>query len=64
MNSNDIDRIIEMAWEDITTFDAIKMQFGIDEKDVIKIFGDEKDAFRIAKNIVKHRSIKKITFDV
>ena len=26
-----------MAWEDRTTFDAIKMQFGIDEKDVIKI---------------------------
>ena len=37
MNSNDIDRIIEMAWEDRTTFDAIKMQFGVDEKDVIKI---------------------------
>ena len=37
MNINDIDRIIEMAWEDRTTFDAIKMQFGVDEKDVIKI---------------------------
>ena len=30
-------RIIEMAWEDRTPFDAIKDQFGISEKDVIKI---------------------------
>ena len=30
MNSNiDINRIIEMAWEDRTTFDSIKDQFGI-----------------------------------
>ena len=28
-------RIIEMAWEDRTPFDAIKDQFGISEKDVI-----------------------------
>lgn len=25
----EIDRIIEMAWEDRTTFDAILMQFGL-----------------------------------
>ena len=30
-------RIIEMAWEDRTPFDAIKDQFDIPEKDVIKI---------------------------
>ena len=30
-------RIIEMAWEDRTPFDAIKDQFAISEKDVIKI---------------------------
>jgi uncharacterized protein (TIGR03643 family) len=30
-----IDRIIEMAWEDRTTFDAIKFQFGLGE-DVVK----------------------------
>ena len=28
---------------------------------IIKIFGEEKDAFKIAKNIVKARSEKKIT---
>ena len=29
------DRIIEMAWEDRTPFEAIEYQFGIKEKDVI-----------------------------
>ncbi|QBZ98750.1 TIGR03643 family protein [Flavobacterium sangjuense] len=29
-----IDRIIEMAWEDRTPFDAIKIQFGLAEADV------------------------------
>ncbi|CAA9202467.1 TIGR03643 family protein [Flavobacterium collinsii] len=29
-----IDRIIEMAWEDRTTFDAIKFQFNLSEADV------------------------------
>ena len=32
-----IDRIIEMAWEDHTPFEAISYQFGISEKEVIKI---------------------------
>ncbi|NJX15494.1 TIGR03643 family protein [Tamlana crocina] len=30
------DRIIEMAWEDRTTFEAIKFQFGLKEQEVIK----------------------------
>lgn len=30
----DIDRIIEMAWEDRTPFDAIKFQFGLSEQAV------------------------------
>ena len=32
-----IDRIIEMAWEDRTPFDAIKYQFGINEQEVISL---------------------------
>lgn len=32
-----INRIIEMAWEDRTPFDAIKHQFGLDESAVIKL---------------------------
>ena len=30
----DIDRIIEMAWEDRTSFDAIQFQFNLSEADV------------------------------
>jgi uncharacterized protein (TIGR03643 family) len=37
MNQTEIDRIIEMAWEDRTPFEAIKAQFGYTETDVIKI---------------------------
>lgn len=31
----DIDRIIEMAWEDRTPFEAILFQFGVSESEVI-----------------------------
>lgn len=32
-----LDRIIEMAWEDRTPFEAIEFQFDLPEKDVIKV---------------------------
>ena len=32
-----IDRIIEMAWEDKTPFEAILFQFGLREKEVIQV---------------------------
>ena len=32
-----LDRIVEMAWEDRTPFEAILYQFGLSEADVIKI---------------------------
>ncbi len=32
-----IDRIIEMAWEDRTPFEAIALQFGLSEDEVIKL---------------------------
>lgn len=35
MTDEDLDRVIEMAWEDRTTFEAIKFQFQLAEKDVI-----------------------------
>ena len=37
----DIDRIIEMAWEDRTTFEAIHIQFGLQEKEVIDLMRKE-----------------------
>ena len=36
-----IDRIIEMAWEDRTPFDAIEAQFGISEAQVIRLMRRE-----------------------
>lgn len=33
----ELDRIVEMAWEDRTPFDAIQAQFGLSEQDVIDV---------------------------
>jgi uncharacterized protein (TIGR03643 family) len=41
MDQKDIDRIIEMAWEDRTSFESIKIQFGFSEADVIKLMRKE-----------------------
>ena len=35
-NEQQVDRIIEMAWEDRTPFEAIEFQFGLKEKEVIE----------------------------
>lgn len=37
LSGEEIDRIIEMAWEDRTPFDAIEAQFGLSEQDVIAL---------------------------
>ena len=37
LNPAEIDRIIEMAWEDRTPFDAINFQFNLKEKEVINL---------------------------
>lgn len=36
----EIDRIIEMAWEDRTPFEAIFIQFDLSEKNLIKLMRD------------------------
>jgi uncharacterized protein (TIGR03643 family) len=41
LNEIDVDRIIEMAWEDRTPFEAIEMQFGLREADVIELMRQE-----------------------
>jgi uncharacterized protein (TIGR03643 family) len=37
LTTEDISRIIEMAWEDRTPFEAIEMQFGLNQDGVIKL---------------------------
>ncbi len=41
MEQKNIDRIIEMAWEDRTSFEAIKFQFGFSETQVIALMRKE-----------------------
>ena len=59
-NEIETDRIIEMAWEDRTSFDAIKNQFGVDEKDVIKIMRKElkEKSFKMWRKRVQGRLTK------
>lgn len=37
LSRTEIDRIVEMAWEDRTPFEAIQYQFNLCESDVIKL---------------------------
>lgn len=41
LEQRDIDRIIQMAWEDRTTFDVIKQQFGLTPGEVIALMRRE-----------------------
>ena len=50
-----------MGLNEISALEAINNLSEIDLKLIIKIFGDEKEASSIAKNIVKQRKIQKIT---
>mgnify|MGYP000675143528 FL=1 len=54
------DRIIEMAWEDRTPFDAIKLQFGLKEQDVIKLMRKNisQNSFKLWRKRVKGRKTK------
>lgn len=55
-----IDRIIEMAWEDRTPFDVIKMQFGIKEEEVIRLMRREmkSSSFKMWRARVQGRKTK------
>jgi uncharacterized protein (TIGR03643 family) len=55
-----IDRIIEMAWEDRTPFDAIALQFDLSEKEVIKLMRREMkpSSFKIWRARVQGRKTK------
>lgn len=41
LSPEEIDRIIEMAWEDRTSFDAIRLQFGLTQGEVEKLMRRE-----------------------
>jgi uncharacterized protein (TIGR03643 family) len=60
MSERDLDRVIEMAWEDRTPFDAIEDQFGIPEKVVIKLMrrNMKPSSFRMWRKRVQDRPTK------
>lgn len=56
----ELDRIIEMAWEDRTTFEAIHHQFGVSEQEVIELMRQSMKAssFRMWRKRVSGRKTK------
>ena len=56
----DINRIIEMAWEDRTPFEAIEFQFGLKEKDVIEFMRKNSlpSSFKMWRKRMKSRKTK------
>ena len=62
LKDDQIDRIIEMAWEDRTPFDAIELQFGLKENDVRKIMRTslKESSFKMWRKRVTGRKTKHI----
>ena len=60
LSQSDIDRVIEMAWEDRTTFADIRKQFGIQEKEVIKLMKEnmKRSSFLMWRKRVRGRKTK------
>ena len=60
INGETINRVIEMAWEDRTPFEAIETQFGLKEKDVIAVMRRHMKAssFRMWRKRVSDRKTK------
>ena len=60
MTEEDLNRIIEMAWEDRTPFEAIEFQFGIKENEVRKIMRSnlKESSFKLWRERVKGRKTK------
>lgn len=60
LDSESINRIIEMAWEDRTPFEAIELQFGLNEKQVIALMRREmqESSFKMWRKRVSGRKTK------
>lgn len=60
LSDEEVDRVIEMAWEDRTPFEAIKAQFGLSEKAIIALMRRElkPGSFRLWRSRVQGRATK------
>jgi uncharacterized protein (TIGR03643 family) len=62
LSFEEIDRIIEMAWEDRTPFDAIEQQFGCNESAVIALMRKhmKRSSFEMWRKRVTGRATKHV----
>ena len=60
LSKADVDRIVEMAWEDRTPFEAIDFQFNLNEKEVIQIMRSnlKTSSFKMWRKRVTGRNLK------
>jgi uncharacterized protein (TIGR03643 family) len=60
LSEADISRIIEMAWEDRTPFEAIEAQFGLNESAVVRLMRSEMKAssFKMWRKRMNSRTTK------
>ena len=60
LTSAEVDRIVEMAWEDRTPFDAIDFQFNLKEKEVIHLMRSnlKTSSFKMWRKRVTGRKLK------
>ena len=60
LSRSDIDRIIEMAWEDRTTFDAIESQYGLKEQEVKELMREnlKPSSYKLWRKRVNGRKTK------
>jgi uncharacterized protein (TIGR03643 family) len=60
LDQQTIDRVVEMAWEDRTTFEAIEFQFGLSEAQTIAIMRQQmkRSSFRMWRERVSGRKTK------
>ncbi|MGB2364667.1 MAG: TIGR03643 family protein [Flavobacteriales bacterium] len=63
LSEKDIDRIIEMAWEDRTPFDAIELQYNLKENEVRQLMRKhmKRSSFVMWRKRVKSRKTKHLS---
>lgn len=64
LSESDISRIVEMAWEDRTAFEAIEAQFGLNESAVVDLMRRHMKAssFRMWRKRMAGRATKHLAF--
>ena len=62
LTADEIGRVIEMAWEDRTPFEAIEASFGLTESDVIELMRREmrRSSFKMWRERVTGRKTKHV----